>query len=57
MPENFVPCILIVPYVEIKVKYNVPVHIMSAYAGSRDIQFHSLTLTLNELLQFRYPWG
>lgn len=35
MSANFVPCILIVSYVEIEVKYNVPVHIMSAYVGSR----------------------
>jgi len=35
MSATFVPCILIVSYVEIQVKYKVPVHIMSAYVGSR----------------------
>jgi len=35
MSENFVPCILIVLYVEIKVKYNFPVHIMSTYVGEQ----------------------
>jgi hypothetical protein len=36
MFANFVPYTLIVSYIEIKVKYNVPVYIMSAYVGNRD---------------------
>jgi hypothetical protein len=36
MFTNFIPCILIVSYVEIEVKYSVPVHVVSAYVGSRD---------------------
>jgi len=37
MPANFVPCIHIVSYVGKKIKCNVPVHLMSAYVGSRDM--------------------